>query len=46
LVEAIALYGLVLGMFGYPPRVYGGFILTGFVALVILAPTFAKLERR
>ena len=41
LAEAVAIYGLVLGLYGASVYDYAGFFIAGFSALVYLIPSFA-----
>ena len=41
LAEAVAIYGLILGLQGASVYDYGGFFLAGFSALIFLIPSFA-----
>ncbi len=44
LVKTVAVYGLVLGLQGYPIDDYGGFLLSGFSALIFMMPRFASMD--
>lgn len=44
LAEAVAIYGLVLGIMGVSAYDYGGFLLAGFSALIYLIPNFVPFE--
>lgn len=45
LAEAVAIYGLVLGFQGASIYDYGGFLLSGFSALIYLIPNFESSAR-